>query len=69
MPTPTVTVTVLVLGLSPRAALLSHEGDEQWVPQSLLTTAPWELQGFVGGGEVEVEVADWKAAELGWGEC
>lgn len=58
-----VTVAVTVVRVTPRAALLSLEGTEEWVPLSCLDTA---LAREDEGEDVEVEIHGWKAEELGW---
>lgn len=58
-----VTVEVTVVRLTPRAALLSLDGAEEWVPLSCLDTV---LDREDEGQDVEVEIHGWKAEELGW---
>jgi len=56
-------VVVKVVRLSSRAALLDFDGDSQWVPLSALGSGLAERHV---GATLTVEIAAWKAEELGW---
>jgi len=56
-------VLVTVVRLSERAALLEVDGEQEWVPFSLLGGGLAERHV---GQTLTVEIAAWKAEEMGW---
>jgi len=58
----TTSLRVTVKATTDRAVLLEYEDDEQWIPLSLVQDG----ERLQRGDETEVEIATWKAEELGW---
>ena len=56
------TLEVRVKRLTADAALLVYEGEEEWVPLSLLDTDDVLREGE----DAEVTIRSWKLRELGW---
>lgn len=53
--------------VSRNAALLEHDGDEQWVPHSLIRGGDLDCEDVDNIDESgTVEIAAWKAEEMGW---
>ena len=50
---------------SEHAVLVSHDGDEQWVPLSCLADDD-AFADAEAGDELEVEVAAWTGRDRGW---
>jgi hypothetical protein len=58
---------VRVVAVGDRALLCDHEGDEQWLPKSLIDeTSEIVVDRALVGDEGELALAGWKARDLGW---
>lgn len=63
----TVSVTARLVKVGGAASLLDCDGDEQWVPHSLIRGGGLDCEDDdCEGDEGTVELAAWKAEELGW---
>ena len=58
-------VDALVIKVTYAAALLEHEGDQQWVPLALIDRDDLDIYEATDE-EIEIDIPDWKAGELGW---
>lgn len=56
-------VTATIKRVTQGAVLLVVDGDEQWVPHSLIEQ---DIDKDCEGEEMDVDIATWKARELGW---
>ena len=56
-------IRATVVRVTPRAVLLSYEGEEVWVPLSCLDDP---LDSDDEGEDADLSLATWKARELGW---
>lgn len=57
-----VSLDVLVVRTTERAVLLLHENEQEWVPRSCIVDGD-ELDD---ADDVTIEMAEWKARDLGW---
>lgn len=57
------TVTAKIKRVTQGAVLLVVDDDEQWIPHSLIEQ---DIGRDEEGEEMDVDIASWKARELGW---
>lgn len=63
----TVDLTVRLVKVSRSAALLDCDGEEEWVPHSLIRGGDLDCEDSdCEGNTGTVEIPQWKAEELGW---
>ena len=60
------TVSVEVVEVRERSVLLDRDGDEQFVPRSLVHGADDRRLEDMAGEVMDVRVVTWKAEALGW---
>ena len=57
-------VTIVVSRDQDRAILVEYEGEEEWIPKSLIEGD--EYKELTKGDTMEMDMPMWKAEELGW---
>lgn len=57
-------VTIMVSRDQDRAILVEYEGEEEWIPKSLIEGD--EYKEMEKGDTLELDIPMWKAEELGW---
>jgi hypothetical protein len=57
-------VTVVVSREQDRAILVEYEGEEEWIPKSLIEGD--EYKGMEKGDELELDIPMWKAEDVNW---
>lgn len=57
-------VTIVVSREQDRAILVEYEGEEEWIPKSLIEGD--EYREMQKGDTLELDMPMWKAEELGW---
>lgn len=57
-------VTIVVSRDQDRAILVEYEGEEEWIPKSLIEGD--EYKEMQKGDTLELDMPMWKAEELGW---
>lgn len=63
------TFDVVLVYKTPSAALVDYEGEEEWLPLSILPDDEVEtIAESTAGTELTVTVPLWKAQQLGWVE-
>lgn len=62
-----ITLEVTVVRVSRNATLFEHDGDEQWIPHSLIEGADLDYEDEDSVGEEgEITIPEWKAEDVGW---
>lgn len=59
-------VDIVVSRQGDKAILVSYEGEEQWIPKSLIEGDDYET--LSKGDCIDLDIPLWKAEELGWEE-
>ena len=57
-------VTVVLSTPKQRAILVEYEGEEEWIPKSLIEGDGYE--NAKKGDEIDLDIPLWKAEEMGW---
>lgn len=57
-------MTVVLSDPKKRAVLVAYEGEEEWIPKSLIEGD--EYEDAKKGDEIDLDIPLWKAAEMGW---
>jgi hypothetical protein len=58
-------VVIVVSREQDRAILVEYEGEEEWIPKSLIEGK--DYQGMEKGETLNLDIPLWKAEEIGWG--
>ncbi len=57
---------IVVVQRGKKALLVQYEGDEQWIPFSLIHEDSEIYESANKGAEGQLAIPEWKAEQLGW---